>query len=656
MASDDDDFLAAMRLLSDDSPPASPRTSSVPAPPVRLPGATWAFLRDPAYARALDACVRARGLEGRIWDCMTPGSDAAAAAEYARACEVYPLQVEGYHRLALLLLRGAVSDSAVAAAAGLLRVAAKHAGRLRGIPPPWNADDICKAEVAAGKAAEQRLVLLLFSKAAEMDSKTGKATDEASAAEKEARKLLQQIGYEATLAPEILRSDCSLKSNEEVRRILTETPFTDREDPSSPIFFKLEDSVLPPSLLSSIQAGFAPTSPFWRVHNYGDSAPFFSYLYNFADIPKSSLEQSIRHLWRRACAINPAVSRATVAEWWVHSRPHSHGHQLHYDSDDEGRGGVRHPIQGSVFFVNGHISSHSTEAGASSSSSSSSSSSVMVGGATMIANQRLTHRTLASQAWLVPPKTNRYMMFDGRYLHGVMPGAGPAPLALTPGKGEMEAAAAAAAEAEAAAAEAVATFAPSTGPPAAAAAAAAAGAQSRGHRAAVHAATAAATAIAAAPGGFARRVTFMVAYWERIDARPRPLAMDGDPRLGTMEVGAVRGDEACPAGAGGARHGAAMVVDEAVDAEWLAALPVLPYTENGGYSASSEGNGGGIGGGGSEEGEWGGAREGVPAWVPRAWETCAGLPYPSTTATTTTTATAAAAGAMPAYEKCFQGL
>ena len=26
----------------------------------------------------------------------------------------------------------------------------------------------------------------------------------------------------------------------------------------------------------------------------------------------------------------------SFAEWWVHTRPHNSGHQLHFDSDDEG--------------------------------------------------------------------------------------------------------------------------------------------------------------------------------------------------------------------------------------------------------------------------------------------------------------------------------
>src|SRR4051812_969890 len=42
---------------------------------------------------------------------------------------------------------------------------------------------------------------------------------------------------------------------------------------------------------------------------------------------------------------------ATHAEWWAHCRPHASGHQLHFDSDDEGRGGVRNPSVSTVLYL-----------------------------------------------------------------------------------------------------------------------------------------------------------------------------------------------------------------------------------------------------------------------------------------------------------------
>lgn len=49
----------------------------------------------------------------------------------------------------------------------------------------------------------------------------------------------------------------------------------------------------------------------------------------------------IRAVHARAAAAFPAAAEARFAEWWAHCRPHPSGHQLHFDSDNEGRGQVR---------------------------------------------------------------------------------------------------------------------------------------------------------------------------------------------------------------------------------------------------------------------------------------------------------------------------
>lgn len=52
----------------------------------------------------------------------------------------------------------------------------------------------------------------------------------------------------------------------------------------------------------------------------------------------------INHLRGLAESKFPGVKEAKFVEWWAHRRPHSSGHQMHFDSDNEGRGGVRNPI------------------------------------------------------------------------------------------------------------------------------------------------------------------------------------------------------------------------------------------------------------------------------------------------------------------------
>jgi len=100
----------------------------------------------------------------------------------------------------------------------------------------------------------------------------------------------------------------------------------------------------------------------------------------------------------------PEVGEATHAEWWAHCRPHASGHQLHFDSEDEGRGTVRHPIVSTVLYL--------TEG---------------IGGPTLVTNQRLGDN-LAERGWLAHPGLNRLTMFKGNVLHGVIPGRGIAPV------------------------------------------------------------------------------------------------------------------------------------------------------------------------------------------------------------------------------------
>ena len=90
------------------------------------------------------------------------------------------------------------------------------------------------------------------------------------------------------------------------------------------------------------------------------------------------------------------------AEFWAHCRPHCSGHQMHFDSDDEGRDGIRNPIISTVLYLNDYL-----------------------GGPTLVTNQSLTSDKLANKGWMVFPKRNRLCMFDGKMLHGVIPGRGP---------------------------------------------------------------------------------------------------------------------------------------------------------------------------------------------------------------------------------------
>lgn len=76
---------------------------------------------------------------------------------------------------------------------------------------------------------------------------------------------------------------------------------------------------------------------------------------------------------------------------------------MHFDSDDEGRGGVRNPIVSTILYIT---------------------ASAAVGGPSLVTNQKLTDIRLATKGYLAHPKPQRLVAFDGKYLHGVIPGKG----------------------------------------------------------------------------------------------------------------------------------------------------------------------------------------------------------------------------------------
>ena len=107
-------------------------------------------------------------------------------------------------------------------------------------------------------------------------------------------------------------------------------------------FVQAVDEAFPDLLLQHMKEAFSQTSPFWREHNYCPSppSPYFSYLHLISDRPSNALEHVLAYAHQITCRHFPQAREAKYAEWWAHCRPHCSGHQMHFDSDDEGRGGV----------------------------------------------------------------------------------------------------------------------------------------------------------------------------------------------------------------------------------------------------------------------------------------------------------------------------
>ena len=173
------------------------------------------------------------------------------------------------------------------------------------------------------------------------------------------------------------------------------------------------DNAIPESFLQHLQGFLSRESKFWLEHEYNEvsgsgKAGYFSYVQQLLGEATSTLDVIIRHVWEllKARGAFPELGEATVAEWWAHKRPHACGHQMHYDSDNEGIGGVRNPICSCVIFV---------EAPAG------------IGGATLVTDQSLPKRSLGTKGWLITPSPGRLAAYDGTYFHGVVPGRGASP-------------------------------------------------------------------------------------------------------------------------------------------------------------------------------------------------------------------------------------
>ena len=217
-----------------------------------------------------------------------------------------------------------------------------------------------------------------------------------SAREEEATALLKSAGYQYRLASWIWRYASA------------QTPINGEGFPG--VVF---DNALPKRFVQHLQELLTPESVFWREHGYNEVTGsgengYFSYIQHLMGQEKNTLDVIIRHIWEflKVKACFPGLSEATVAEWWAHKRPHACGHQMHYDSDNEGIGGVRNPICSCVLYVAAPDG---------------------VGGPTLVTDQVLGRASLASRGWFVHPREGRMAAYDGKHLHGVIPGCGTAP-------------------------------------------------------------------------------------------------------------------------------------------------------------------------------------------------------------------------------------
>ena len=216
----------------------------------------------------------------------------------------------------------------------------------------------------------------------------------------EATTIMRQLGHVARLSKQVLHYATPHATPQA-------TPSATTFDPTcTPL--RVFDNALRPDTLSRLQATFcAADAPYWTSHNYSvyPPSPYFSFV-----VPLTP--DALQNLGPLGDLLSVIVKKteehfggseeARFAELWAHRRPHASGHQLHFDSDDEGRGGVRNPLVSTVLYL--------SEEGC--------------GGPTLVTDQHIDGEDLAQTGWLAFPKKNRLVIFDGAVLHGVIPGRG----------------------------------------------------------------------------------------------------------------------------------------------------------------------------------------------------------------------------------------
>ena len=223
-----------------------------------------------------------------------------------------------------------------------------------------------------------------------------------------AKRGLAYLGFECRLAQQVL--DYPMKSSSITQRntATNGTPPKKKKKVDEPCI--ILDNFLHAAELQCLQDTLQdPTSNYWTHHHYQvePPSPYFSYVMDLrkgggahgflGDLAKQIQQQPL------LVAKFPQLKFAHMVEVWAHNRPHASGHQLHFDSDDEGRGGVRNPVCSTILYLsNDH----------------------RIGGPSLVTNQRLTSTNLATKGWLAHPKPRRLVVFDGGVLHGVIPGKG----------------------------------------------------------------------------------------------------------------------------------------------------------------------------------------------------------------------------------------
>jgi hypothetical protein len=270
-------------------------------------------------------------------------------------------------------------------------------------------------------------------------------------------KALRSLGFTCRLATQVL--DYPMIQQPQTTDIMSTRIIP--PDAAAPCI--MIDNFLSPAMFQFLRHVFDdPQASYWIDHQYQlePPSPYVSYIIPLADInmdpppPSPPLHDINNHnnnygglgvLIHQLYTCSqlrhrfPNLATARFVELWAHNRPHASGHQLHFDSDDEGRGGggssPRHPILSTILYLsddhiiimndsikNNHNNSREEE------DQDDDRGGIIpngcCGGPSLVTSQTLTECQLATHGWLCHPRPRRLVAFEGNVLHGVIPGKG----------------------------------------------------------------------------------------------------------------------------------------------------------------------------------------------------------------------------------------
>jgi hypothetical protein len=326
-------------------------------------------------------------------------TDAVSLAALRDALILFPRSVEALHALALALKPLATSSAELAEIEYLWAKAVETKSQLVAGAGAGGDDDPDQADGRrrdwrAANQAQQQLCLYLCQ------------NDRAA----EAYPHMMAQGHTWRLSDAVLHYvDAATAARTQAVSTAGSGAATSQADPG--VYLKAFDQVFSDAVLHTLRRCFRPTSPFWTEHAYdlasnsSRKVGYFSYLYPLRQrSAQNAIEQIVDLVFAMVSRQYPHVAAGCeMAEWWVHTRPHSSGHQLHFDSDEtslESGQKPQHPLMSTVIFVNNDL-----------------------GGPTLVTDQ-LLGGGLATRGWLCHPQANRLCMFDSKFLHGVIPGRG----------------------------------------------------------------------------------------------------------------------------------------------------------------------------------------------------------------------------------------